>query len=129
MAWLIVTAGEPLPCPVFSPIKGGFEKFLQQNFSFTMNFSLFYFFNKFIVYNKENILSQFDPSRLRQWFCAGQIFPLQAQGLSLTERSLSTNNQSFGCYVIDSDYNIVNMNSIAKEIYPQLAIGKKCYKC
>lgn len=39
------------------------------------------------------------------------------------------NNQSSGCYVIDSDYNIVNMNDIAKNLYPQLTVGKKCYRC
>lgn len=39
------------------------------------------------------------------------------------------NNESSGCYVIDAEYNIINVNSVAKKIYPQLEIGKKCYKC
>lgn len=39
------------------------------------------------------------------------------------------NHESSGCYVIDSDYNIVNLNNTAKKTYPQLEIGKKCYKC
>ena len=39
------------------------------------------------------------------------------------------NNESSGCYVIDAEYNIVNVNSVAKRIYPQLQIGEKCYKC
>lgn len=39
------------------------------------------------------------------------------------------NNVSSGCYVIDSEYNIVNANQPAREIYPQLQVGKKCYTC
>lgn len=39
------------------------------------------------------------------------------------------NNESSGCYVIDTDYNVINMNAIAKKLYPQLEVGKKCYTC
>lgn len=39
------------------------------------------------------------------------------------------NKVSSGCYVIDSDYNIINANEPAKDIYPQLQVGKKCYTC
>ena len=38
-------------------------------------------------------------------------------------------NLSSGCYVIDAEYNIVNMNQTAMDLYPQLKIGEKCYKC
>lgn len=38
-------------------------------------------------------------------------------------------NISSGCYVIDQDYNVVNVNETAKQLYPQLKIGKKCHKC
>ena len=34
---------------------------------------------------------------------------------------------SSGCYIIDSDYNIVSVNETAKAIYPQLTTGDKCY--
>ena len=34
-----------------------------------------------------------------------------------------------GCYIIDADYNIVNVNEAAKIVYPQLEVGKKCYAC
>ena len=37
--------------------------------------------------------------------------------------------KSSGCYVIDRDFNLVSMNASAREIYPQLKIGEKCYKC
>lgn len=39
------------------------------------------------------------------------------------------NNESSGCYVIDAEYNIVNVNATAKRIYPQIVLGKKCYAC
>lgn len=32
-------------------------------------------------------------------------------------------------YVIDAGYNIVSYNQTAKEIYPELTKGEKCYKC
>ena len=35
---------------------------------------------------------------------------------------------SSGYYSIDSDYNIVGFNATAKQIYPSLQIGVKCYK-
>lgn len=38
-------------------------------------------------------------------------------------------HSSSGCYVIDSDFNVVNVNATAKALYPQLEIGKKCYTC
>lgn len=36
---------------------------------------------------------------------------------------------SSGCYIIDSEYNIVNANAPARALYPQLKVGKKCYSC
>lgn len=39
------------------------------------------------------------------------------------------NNQSSGVYVIDSEYNIINVNDTAKKVYPTLKVGEKCYKC
>lgn len=39
------------------------------------------------------------------------------------------NNESSGCYVIDSDYRVVNMNETAHKLYPQLKIGAKCHRC
>lgn len=36
---------------------------------------------------------------------------------------------SSGCYIIDSEYNVVNVNAPAKKLYPQLEVGKKCYRC
>ncbi|MGN1381179.1 MAG: EAL domain-containing protein [Eubacterium sp.] len=39
------------------------------------------------------------------------------------------NTISSGCYVIDSDYNVISVNQTAHEIYPQLEVGKKCYCC
>ena len=36
---------------------------------------------------------------------------------------------SSGCYIIDKEYNVVSVNETARSIYPQLQIGKKCYKC
>ncbi len=38
-------------------------------------------------------------------------------------------NVSSGCYVIDEDYNVISVNDTAKKIYPQLEVGKKCYRC
>ena len=38
-------------------------------------------------------------------------------------------DMSSGCYVIDSEFNIVNMNETASTIYPGLKVGEKCYKC
>lgn len=38
-------------------------------------------------------------------------------------------NHSSGCYVIDSEFNIINANETALSIYPQLIVGKKCYTC
>ena len=34
-----------------------------------------------------------------------------------------------GCYIVDKDYNVVSINETAKSIYPQLEVGKKCYRC
>ena len=34
-----------------------------------------------------------------------------------------------GMYVIDEDYKIVSYNQAAREIYPQLKSGEKCYRC
>lgn len=36
--------------------------------------------------------------------------------------------KSSGTYVIDADYNIVNFNQTAGEIYPMLRLHEKCYK-
>ena len=36
---------------------------------------------------------------------------------------------SSGCYVIDDDFNVINVNQTAKDIYPQLEVGRKCYTC
>ena len=38
-------------------------------------------------------------------------------------------NEPSGTYVIDEDYNIVTFNETASHTYPQLEIGKKCYRC
>lgn len=38
-------------------------------------------------------------------------------------------NVSSGCYMIDEDYNVISVNDTAKKIYPQLEVGKKCYRC
>lgn len=38
-------------------------------------------------------------------------------------------NYSSGCYVIDSDYNVINVNPPAQKLYPQLEVGKKCHAC
>lgn len=35
---------------------------------------------------------------------------------------------SSGYYSIDADYNIIGFNDTAREIYPTLELGKKCYK-
>ena len=35
---------------------------------------------------------------------------------------------SSGYYSIDGDYNIIGFNETAKEIYPSLQMGMKCYK-
>ena len=37
-------------------------------------------------------------------------------------------NKSSGVYVIDEDYVIVNFNSRARDIYPSLIKGEKCYR-
>ncbi|MBQ0000051.1 MAG: GGDEF domain-containing protein [Clostridiales bacterium] len=37
--------------------------------------------------------------------------------------------RSSGCYVINSDYTVINVNQTAKNIYPKLEVGKKCYNC
>lgn len=34
-----------------------------------------------------------------------------------------------GMYVIDEDYKIISYNLAAREIYPQLKRGEKCYHC
>lgn len=34
-----------------------------------------------------------------------------------------------GMYVIDAEYNIVSYNHAARDIYPELKKGEKCYKC
>ena len=36
---------------------------------------------------------------------------------------------SSGCYVIDADFNVINVNQTAKALYPRLEAGKKCYTC
>ena len=36
---------------------------------------------------------------------------------------------SSGCYMIDGEYTLINVNETAKAIYPQLELGKKCYTC
>ena len=36
---------------------------------------------------------------------------------------------SSGYYSIDSDYNIVGFNNSARDLYPSLKLGEKCYKC
>ncbi|MEE8808556.1 MAG: EAL domain-containing protein [Lactimicrobium sp.] len=38
-------------------------------------------------------------------------------------------NKSSGTYIIDEDYNVINLNQTIKEMYPSLQIGKKCYQC
>ena len=35
---------------------------------------------------------------------------------------------SSGYYSIDADYNIIGFNDTAKQIYPSLKLGEKCYK-
>ena len=35
---------------------------------------------------------------------------------------------SSGYYSIDADYNIIGFNDVAKELYPALCLGKKCYQ-
>ena len=35
---------------------------------------------------------------------------------------------SSGYYSIDADYNIIGFNDTAKQIYPSLKVGQKCYK-
>ncbi|MGI6032397.1 MAG: EAL domain-containing protein [Coriobacteriales bacterium] len=37
--------------------------------------------------------------------------------------------ESSGAYVIDPDYNIISCNQSAREMYPQLKKGVKCYTC
>jgi hypothetical protein len=37
--------------------------------------------------------------------------------------------ESSGAYVIDPDYNIISCNQTAREMYPQLKRGVKCYAC
>lgn len=37
-------------------------------------------------------------------------------------------SHSSGYYSIDADYNIIGFNDTAKQIYPSLEIGRKCYK-
>jgi diguanylate cyclase (GGDEF)-like protein len=37
--------------------------------------------------------------------------------------------KSSGAYVIDRDYNIVSCNQAIRELYPQLRVGEKCFKC
>ncbi len=38
-------------------------------------------------------------------------------------------NTPSGCYMIDEHYTIVSVNRVAKEMYPQLREGEKCYRC
>lgn len=49
--------------------------------------------------------------------------------LAVLGGDLPVSSHSSGCYIIDSEYNVVNVNAPAKEIYPQLEVGKKCYAC
>lgn len=42
---------------------------------------------------------------------------------------MTSENKYSACYVIDDTYDVVNFNDVAKETYPQLIKGKKCYKC
>lgn len=37
--------------------------------------------------------------------------------------------QSSGTYIIDADYNVINVNKTILELYPSLEVGKKCYAC
>lgn len=39
-----------------------------------------------------------------------------------------TKGKSSGTYVVDAGFNIVNFNQTAKDIYPMLKTGEKCYK-
>lgn len=36
---------------------------------------------------------------------------------------------SSGFYLIDPEYNVISMNDTARNLYPGLKIGEKCYKC
>ncbi len=38
-------------------------------------------------------------------------------------------DKSSGVYIIDEAYNIISYNAVAKELYPQLKKGEKCYTC
>ena len=39
------------------------------------------------------------------------------------------NSTGSGCYMIDSDFTIIGVNTVGQSIYPSLKIGEKCYKC
>ena len=34
-----------------------------------------------------------------------------------------------GCYMIDSEYNVLSYNSVVGNLYPSLKVGEKCHKC
>ncbi|MDD7201726.1 MAG: EAL domain-containing protein [Sphaerochaetaceae bacterium] len=34
-----------------------------------------------------------------------------------------------GCYMIDEHYTVISVNRVAREMYPQLREGDKCYRC
>ena len=34
-----------------------------------------------------------------------------------------------GMYVVNNDYTIVSFNKVAEQMYPQLKVGEKCYRC
>ena len=42
---------------------------------------------------------------------------------------MTNKNKFSGCYVINDTFDVVNFNDVAKETYPSLIKGKKCYKC
>ncbi len=42
---------------------------------------------------------------------------------------MENENEPSGSYVVDEEYNIVTFNQTAKDTYPQLEKGKKCYAC
>lgn len=42
---------------------------------------------------------------------------------------MTNENKISACYVINDDFDVVNYNDVAKETYPSLIRGKKCYAC
>lgn len=39
------------------------------------------------------------------------------------------NEKSSGIYIIDENYNVLNVNQTILDLYPSLEVGKKCYQC